>query len=123
MYFPCYNCLNTGDEAPRCNSFMTCAKWREWAREQNITIDEKVESILSSGSQNDEGERAPEGVKNCPCCGGAADCNNTGIVDHEGNPLWWVECLECGLSTSGDKTKEEAEAKWNRRADCEVNAT
>ena len=30
-------------------------------------------------------------LKNCPCCGHGSDCNNRGLVDHEGNALWWVE--------------------------------
>ena len=56
-------------------------------------------------------------LKNCPCCGHGSDCNNRGLVDHEGNALWWVECLGCGLSTHGHKTRQEAVAAWNRRAD------
>ena len=56
-------------------------------------------------------------LKNCPCCGHGSDCNNRGLVDHEGNALWWVECLGCGLSTHGHKTRERAIAAWNHRAD------
>lgn len=51
----------------------------------------------------------------CPFCGGEADCNDMGLTDHEGNPLWWVVCLGCKVSTHGDKTRQEAIAAWNRR--------
>lgn len=53
----------------------------------------------------------------CPFCGGEADCNNTGCQDYKLNPLWWVECLGCGISTSGSKEKEKAINEWNLRAD------
>lgn len=56
-------------------------------------------------------------LRECPHCGGEADCNDTGCQDYKRNPLWWVECLGCGISTSGSKVKEKAISEWNRRAD------
>ena len=44
MSFPCYNCPNTGPVVPtRCKDFMNCAKWLEWARAQNIEIEQGEE--------------------------------------------------------------------------------
>ena len=57
----------------------------------------------------------PFELKPCPFCGGEANCNNMGLVDHEDKPLWWVVCLDCKVSTHGDTTKEAAIAAWNRR--------
>lgn len=36
--FPCYDCADIGDEAPRCNDFMTCEKWNNWAHEQGYKV-------------------------------------------------------------------------------------
>ncbi len=50
-----------------------------------------------------------------PCgCGGEADCNDVRIMDKNGTPLWWVECLGCGISTYGHQKKDAAKAAWNR---------
>ena len=66
-----------------------------------------------------------ENLKPCPFCGGEADCNDTGICDKDGNSLWWVECLWCGISTNGHSCIQEAMKTWNRRdgerKDCESN--
>lgn len=53
---------------------------------------------------------------NCPCCAGLSVCSNAGLCDKDGNPLWWVECLECGVYTSGHNTRDEAINVWNRRS-------
>ena len=55
-------------------------------------------------------------LKTCPFCGGEANCNNMGLEDHNGVPLWWVVCLTCKVSTCGHATEEDAIAAWNRRA-------
>ena len=57
-----------------------------------------------------------EKLKPCPFCGREADCNNTGILDHNGNALWWVECI-CGVNTDGYNTQDEAATVWNRRVE------
>lgn len=57
-----------------------------------------------------------EELKPCPFCGGEADCNKTGIYEYYGIPLWWVECLSCGINTGGYNTRGEAIETWNRRA-------
>jgi len=40
--FPCYSCSarsgSTGHG--RCSNFMSCKKWLDWAREQNLLNDE-----------------------------------------------------------------------------------
>ena len=56
-----------------------------------------------------------EKLKPCPFCGGEADCNDKGICDKDGNSLWWVECLGCGVSTNGHLYISEAMKTWNRR--------
>lgn len=54
----------------------------------------------------------------CPFCGGEADCNNTGVNDKDGNPIWWVECISCGANVEGDNNSEKAATKaWNTRAE------
>lgn len=49
----------------------------------------------------------------CKHCGAEANCNNTGIQAADGKPLWWVECLGCGINTAGHETREEAISVWN----------
>lgn len=56
-------------------------------------------------------------LKSCPFCGGEASCNNRGLNDKNGNPVWWAECLSCGASIEGtENTKGAAIAAWNKRA-------
>lgn len=59
------------------------------------------------------------GLKNCPCCGGEAD-----IFRENFGATVWVQCTECGLSTSrynfepvidGKNGLEWACGTWNRR--------
>lgn len=58
-----------------------------------------------------------EKLKLCPFCGGEASCNNRGLNDKDGNPVWWAECLSCGASIEGtENTKGAAMAAWNKRA-------
>ena len=58
-----------------------------------------------------------EKLKLCPFCGGEASCNNRGLNDKNGNPVWWAECLSCGASIEGtENTKGAAIAAWNKRA-------
>ena len=58
-----------------------------------------------------------EKLKVCPFCGGEASCNNRGLNDKNGNPVWWAECLSCGASIEGtENTKGAAMAAWNKRA-------
>jgi len=41
MIFPCYNCPSAEPVVPaQCKDFMYCSKWLEWARAQNIEIEE-----------------------------------------------------------------------------------
>lgn len=54
-------------------------------------------------------------LKSCPFCGGVGNCNNVGLCDKDGNPLWWVECIDCGINTAGHTTQNEAITSWNRR--------
>ena len=57
-----------------------------------------------------------ENLKPCPFCGGEADCNDGGICDKDGNPVWWVECLSCGANVEGsENTEEAAMLAWNTR--------
>ena len=56
-------------------------------------------------------------LKPCPFCGGEADCNNTGCMTRDGDPLWWVECLSCGINTGGHTRRKQAVKMWNRRVD------
>ena len=59
-----------------------------------------------------------EQLKSCPFCGGEASCNNRGLNDKNGNPVWWAECRSCGASIEGtENTKSAAIAAWNRRAE------
>ena len=53
-------------------------------------------------------------IKDCPCCGGYAE-----IFDENFGKTVWVQCTECGLSTSRydkdsivDGMDGEAWAKW-----------
>ncbi len=53
-------------------------------------------------------------LKRCPFCGREVVMN--GCADLKGGPYYYVAC-ECGGNTMGAETKEEAAAKWNRRAE------
>lgn len=58
-------------------------------------------------------------LKPCPFCGGEADYQNNK------SDYWWIQCLECGCTTSkyatdlffgGKYGKDWAKEAWNRRA-------
>ena len=62
-------------------------------------------------------------IKRCPCCGGEAD-----FFDENFGKTVWVQCTECGLSTSrhdkdfvlDNKNGEEwALWRWNMRCNYE----
>lgn len=62
-------------------------------------------------------------IKHCPCCGGEAD-----FFDENFGKTVWVQCTECGLSTSrydkdfvlDNKNGEEwALWRWNMRCNYE----
>jgi len=36
--FPCYDCEDIGEETPRCNNYMMCEKWNNWAHEQGYKV-------------------------------------------------------------------------------------
>lgn len=52
-------------------------------------------------------------LKNCPFCG--REVMMKGYADSKGS-FYYVAC-ECGGNMMGAETKEEAAAKWNRRAE------
>lgn len=43
--FPCYDCVNIGEETPRCNNYMICEKWNNWANEQGYKVLEDGDMI------------------------------------------------------------------------------
>ena len=58
-------------------------------------------------------------IKNCPCCGGVAE-----VFNEDFGEAVWVQCTECGLSTSkynktfivdGKNGEEWAIWRWNMR--------
>ena len=73
-----------------------------------------------------EGKNMEYKIKNCPCCGGEADIfkENYFLKELFKKEEVWVQCTECGLSTSrydkdvvvDNKNGEEwAVSRWNNR--------
>ena len=45
-FFPCFHCDKASKGIPaRCSDFMNCARWCEWAREQNIEAEADEDEI------------------------------------------------------------------------------
>ena len=61
-----------------------------------------------------------EDLRECPCCGKAAQGKGTyirsGSGGNSGFMRGWVGCPECGLYIQWTHDPEGAVAKWNRRA-------
>ena len=51
-------------------------------------------------------------LKNCPFCGSSN-------LDHCKTGSYWIDCLDCGASQYGAKTKEQAIKNWNKR-ECHI---
>lgn len=52
----------------------------------------------------------------CPCCEGATESNMlTAEISPTGAPVFTIGCVECGMSTGGYPTEQEALEAWNRR--------
>lgn len=35
--FPCYTCKHEGEETPRCDNYLHCGLWLDWARKNGVT--------------------------------------------------------------------------------------
>lgn len=56
-----------------------------------------------------------EELKPCPFCGGEA--RDYQIPQRNGEPLYFVECIECWAASCCYQTREDALMMWNNRDD------
>ena len=58
-------------------------------------------------------------LKPCPFCGGIAmkKYHNRKGLFRKQNAYPYIQCSTCGIRTELTSTEEEAEVKWNRRAE------
>lgn len=73
---------------------------------------DNVQIVIDVWNKRTELQAAEEVLKPCPYCGGEA---TTCEVDVEGQRVFSVVCVECGVSTFGSDNEAEVVGAWNRR--------
>lgn len=69
----------------------------------------RLEGLLSKKCKKLDRDEPDDRLRPCPFCGGGAVIKGTALVT-------WVECQDCGMSTTASTRSYEAINRWQRRA-------